>query len=319
MKIVILDGHAENPGDLSWDGLNKFGEVTVYDRTPKDKITERAAEADIIVTNKTPIMRETLDALPKLKFITLLATGYNVVDVEYAAQKGIPVSNVPAYSTDGVAQLVFAFILERCSCVMLHDTAVKNGEWNENVDFSFWKAPLTEMSGKTIGIIGYGKTGSRVSEIAKAFGMRVLVNTANPEKYADSGETFLSLDEMLPQCDFLTLHTPLTDTTRGMVNAQFIAKMKKGAFLVNTSRGAVIDEQALADALNSGYLSGAGCDVLSSEPPKADNPLLTAKNSFITPHIAWACVETRKRLMDIFIGNVEAFISGHPRNVVNMQ
>lgn len=316
MKIIILDGYAENPGDLSWEALGQFGEYTVYDRTPSELIVERAADADILVVNKTPIDAETIDKLPKLKFIALLSTGFNVVDCAYAAKKGIPVSNIPAYSTNAVAQLVFAFILEHYNNVKLHSDSVHSGEWTACPDFCYWKAPLFELYGKTIGIIGYGSIGRAVAEIAKAFGMRVLAVNRS-EKPADGIAEFCILEEMLPLADIVSIHTPLNEATQSMVNREFLSKMKKTALLINTSRGPVVDEEALAEALNNMSIAGAGLDVLSTEPPKSDNPLLKAKNCLITPHVAWAPYETRKRLMDIFISNISAFVQGKPQNRVN--
>ena len=314
MKIVILDGYTTNPGDLSWDFLNEFGTYTVYDRTPKEKIVERAQGCDIIITNKTPIDARTIAALPELKFITLLSTGFNVVDVDFAREKGIPVSNVPCYSTSAVAQLTFALILEHTNHVALHSDSVMSGEWSNCKYFCYQKSPLAELDSKTLGIIGFGKIGKAVAVIARAFGMKVLAHTNHPAPF-DCVE-FVTTDELLAESDFVTLHCPLTPQTEGMVNAEFISKMKSSAVLINTSRGQVIDEQALADALNSGKLAGAGLDVLSAEPPKADNPLLGARNCLITPHIAWAGYETRARLMDICRRNVEAYLSGSPINCV---
>lgn len=314
MKAVILDGYAENPGDLSWDELGKYCEYTVYDRTSNDEIIERCADAEIVVTNKTPLRAETLSKLDKVKFIALLSTGYNVVDVDYCKEKSIPVCNIPTYSTEAVAQLTFAMILEHCNRVALHSDAVRSGEWTSCKDFCFWKAPLTELMSKTIGIIGYGKIGRTVAEIAKAFKMNVAVYTSHPDNSA--GVSFVSLDELLEKSDFVTVHTPLTPKTTGLVNKDFLAKMKKSAMLINTSRGPAVNEQDLADALNNGTIAAAAVDVLSTEPPKADNPLLTAKNCYITPHIAWAGYETRQRLMDIFIENIASFVSGKVINCV---
>lgn len=317
MKIVMLDGFTTNPGDLSWDFLNDFGDVEIYDRTPADKILERIADADIIVTNKTPITKEIIDCLPKLKFIALLSTGYNIVDYVYLKEKGIPVSNIPSYSTDAVAQLVMSFILELAMNVGLHSESVKNGEWTNSTDFCYWKTPLTEIAGKTMGIFGLGKIGRAVAERARAFGMNITAYV--PRIHGDEPDyiKLLPLDEMLRNADVVSMHCPLTPETEGVVNADFIGKMKDGAYFINTSRGTVVNEQALADALCSGKLGGAGLDVLSTEPPKADNPLLSAKNCFITPHIAWASFETRKRLIGIFRENIKSFINGKPQNVIN--
>lgn len=315
MKIVILDAFTTNPGDLSWDWLEEYGSVTVYDRTPAENIVERAEEADILVTNKTPLPGSVLEQLPQLKCICLLSTGYNVVDCDYAKEKGIPVCNIPSYSTNAVAQLVFSFILSHSNQVELHSKAVHDGEWTDCKDFCFWKTPLMELEGKTLGIFGFGKIGQRVSELANAFGMRVLACTPHPKDV--DGVEWVPLDELLNESDFISLHCPLTEQTTGLVNDDFISKMKKSAFLINTSRGPVIDENALANALNEGKIAGAAVDVLSVEPPKSDNPLLTAKNCIITPHIAWAGHETRARLIEIFRQNISAFCNDTPVNVVN--
>ena len=319
MNIVILDGFAANPGDLDWRWLEQYGALAVYDRTPEELIVERAKDAEIVILNKTPITRATLEQLPEVKLIAVLATGYNIVDVDACRERGVLVANIPSYSVSAVAQQVFAFILEFANRVGLHTASVTAGEWAANPDFSYQKAPTAELLGKTIGIVGYGRIGRRVAALAKAFEMRVLVNTAHPEKYPDADVEFLPLDQLLPQCDFVTVHCPMTAETDRFVNADFLSKMKDGAFLVNTSRGGELDEQAVADALNSGKLSGAGVDVLSTEPPRPDNPLLTAKNIFITPHIAWASYETRVRLMEILKENIRGFIEGKPVNVVNMR
>ncbi len=314
MKITVLDGYTENPGDLSWDWLEALGETSIYDCTPDGLIAERSAGCEIIITNKTPLRRETLEKLPELRYIGLLSTGYNVVDWEYCKEKGIPVCNIPTYSTSAVAQLTFALILEHTNHVALHSDSVMSGEWSNCKYFCYQKSPLAELDGKTLGIIGFGKIGKAVAVIARAFGMKVLAHTNHPAPFDDV--EFVTTDELLAESDFVTLHCPLTPQTEGMVNAEFISKMKSSAVLINTSRGQVIDEQALADALNSGRLAGAGLDVLSAEPPKADNPLLGARNCLITPHIAWAGYETRVRLMDICRRNVEAYLSGSPINCV---
>lgn len=317
MKIVMLDAYTTNPGDLSWDFMKNFGEVTIYDRTPSDKILERAKDADIIVTNKTPITKEIIDCLPNLKFIALMSTGYNIVDYMYLKEKGIPVSNIPSYSTDAVAQLVMSFLLELAMNVGLHSQSVKSGDWANNADFCYWETPLAELSGKTMGIFGFGRIGRAVAERAKAFGMNVIAYT--PRLYGNEPDyiKFVSLDEMLKNADAVSMHCPLTPETEGIVNEEFISKMKAGAYFINTSRGTVVNEKALADALNCGKLGGAGLDVLSCEPPKADNPLLNANNCFITPHIAWAAFETRERLVGILNDNIRSFINGKPQNVIN--
>lgn len=317
MKIVMLDAYTTNPGDLSWTQFGRLGELTVYDRTPCDKVIERAKDADIVITNKTPVTKEIIDCLPKLKFIALMSTGYNIVDYVYLKEKGIPVSNIPSYSTDAVAQLVMSFILELAMNVGLHSESVKKGEWSDCADFCYWKTPLTEISGKTLGIFGLGKIGRAVAERAKAFGMNIVAYA--PRIYGDEPDyiKLLPLDEMLSVSDVVSMHCPLTPETEGIVNNDFIDKMKDGAYFINTSRGTVVNETALAAALNSGKLGGAGLDVLSTEPPKKENPLLTAKNCFITPHIAWASFETRKRLVSILYDNLDAFINGKPQNVIN--
>lgn len=317
MKITVLDGFAANPGDLSWDFLGKYGKYEVFDRTPVSLIPERAKDSEIIVINKTPISRETLKELPRLKFIAVLATGFNVVDTAACDEKGIYVANIPSYSVSAVAQQTFAFILEYANRVGEHTLSVNSGDWTASPDFSYQVSPLCELDGKTLGIIGYGRIGRKVASMAAAFGMKTLIYTAHPDKYPDTA--CVSLSELLANSDIVSLHCPLTPETDKMVNKEFIAQMKDGAFLVNTSRGQEVDEQALADALNSGKLSGAGVDVLSVEPPKADNPLLTAKNIYVTPHIAWAAKETRGRLLSILEENIAAFVSGTPVNIVNMQ
>lgn len=317
MKLVILDGHTQNPGDLNWDYIEENFETTVYPRTPKEKITERAKDADVIILNKVPITRETLKELPRLKFIATLATGYNQLDCEALKERGIPVSNIPAYSTDGVAQMVFAFILEFTNRVAFYTESVKSLEWTQCQDFCFWKTPLHELKGKTLGIVGFGKIGRRVSEIANAFGMNIIAYTPSGKKEGVPYVRFTSLDEVIKNSDFISLHCPLTNETEGLVNEEFISKMKKGASLINTARGAVINEKDVANALESGKLLYYGADVLSSEPPEKGNPLFTAKNCFLTPHIAWAAYETREQLLSILNENIKAFLEGKPQNVVN--
>ena len=315
MKIVNLDGCSTNPGDLSWDAFNKYGDFTVYERTAPEQIVERAKDADVIIINKSIINNEILDELPNLKYVGLQSTGYNVIDTVEARKRGITVSNIPAYSTNEVAQMVFAYILHITSKVAMHDEAVHNGEWCSCPDFCFWKAPLEEMNGKTIGIIGYGSIGRRVARIAGAFGMRILVNTHHPAD--DEGIEFVTLETLLKQSDFVTCHCPLNSDTEKLINADRLNLMKKTTVLINTSRGPVVDEPALAEALNSGRIRAACVDVLSVEPPSEDNPLLHAKNCVITPHISWAATETRARLLTILEANLKAFIDGHPQNVVN--
>ncbi|MDE5974050.1 MAG: D-2-hydroxyacid dehydrogenase [Eubacterium sp.] len=318
MKIVNLDGFTTNPGDLSWEGIEKLGDYIVYDRTSPDEIINRAKGTDILIVNKTIIDRDILDALsPELKYIGLQSTGYNVVDCEYARKLGITVCNIPAYSTNAVAQLVFAFILQITNEITLHSNAVKNGEWCECPDFCFWKKPLTELDGKTIGIVGFGSIGQRVALIAEAFGMRVIAYNPRPKDKGELNVSFVTIDELLRQSDIVTCHCPLTPETEGLINKENISKMKKSAILINTSRGPVVDEQALADALNNNELQAAGLDVLKIEPARRDNPLLTAKNCYITPHIAWAAKETRARLLKILEDNIVAYLDGKPQNVVN--
>lgn len=317
MNIVVLDGYTLNPGDLSWRELEALGEVTIYDRTSKDEILERSINAEILITNKTPLDRELIRNLPKLKYIGVLATGFNVVDIKVASEKGIVVTNVPAYSTKSVAQMVFALILELALNVGLHSEAVKNREWSRSPDFSFWKTPLIELYGLTLGIIGYGQIGREVAKLGNAFGMKILVKTrseiANPESYI----TAVSFNELISLSDIVTLHLPLTDDSKNMIAKTQLEKMKNSVFLINTSRGQIVNEDDLAEALNSGKIAGAGLDVLSSEPPSENNPLLRAKNCVITPHIAWATQAARNRLMSVAVNNIKAFIEGQPQNIVN--
>lgn len=319
MNIVVLDGYTLNPGDLSWKGLEELGRTVIYDRTAPDDIVERAAEADTILTNKTPLSAEVLARLPKLRYIGVLATGYNIVDTEAARERGIPVTNVPTYGTHSVVQFVFALLLELCHRVQLHSDAVHAGEWTRSVDFCFTRSPLVELAGKTIGLIGLGRIGSQTAQVARAFGMRVLASgsgrTAPPKV---EGVEWVELDELLKQSDVVSLHCPLTPATEKLLQAERISLMKPTAFLINTSRGPLIDEQALADALNEGRIAGAALDVLSTEPPKADNPLLGARNCLITPHIAWATQEARARLMETAVDNVRHFLAGEIVNTVNM-
>lgn len=314
MKIVILDGHALNPGDLSWDVLKTFGTVTYYDRTPTEaEAIQRIGDAEIVLTNKVPITDSLLAACPSIRLVCVLATGYNVVDCGAARSRNIPVCNVPSYSTDAVAQFTFALLLELCNQVGLHTQSVHAGEWTSCPDFCYWKTPLMELSGKTMGIIGYGRIGKAVAKIATAMGMKVLTHSRTQR----AGENHVSLDELLASSDVVTLHCPLFPETQGIINASAIAKMKDGAILINTSRGPLIDEQAVADALSYGKLRGAAVDVVSKEPIPGDSPLLTAPNCIITPHIAWAPLETRQRLLDCVADNIRCFLNGYPQNVVN--
>lgn len=320
MKIVVLDGYTLNPGDMSWDEMGLLGELVVYDRTPADKINERIDNAEIVLTNKVILTKEILEQTPSIKYIGVIATGYNVVDIQYARERGIIVTNVPAYSTDSVAQMVFAFILEFCHHVGEHNRAVQEGKWAKNIDFSFWDYPLIEIKNKTLGIIGFGAIGQKVAKIAEVFGMKVLFHsrTIKPGLETDNMKS-VTLEKVLAESDFITLHCPLTEQTKGLINKDTIAGMKNGAFLINTSRGPVIDENDVAQALNVGKLAGLGTDVVSIEPIQAENPLLNAKNCIITPHFAWATKEARERLMNTLIKNIDSFIKGTPVNVVNNQ
>ena len=318
LKIVVLDAFALNPGDLSWDWLKALGECEIYDRTPADKILERCMGADIVITNKTPLTRETLSQLSNLKYIALESTGYNVVDCACAKEMGVPVSNIPSYSTNAVAQLTFSLILEITNAVGIHSESVRNGDWSSCPDFCYWRTPLTELCGKTLGIVGFGQIGQAVADIAEAFKMNVIaVSGHETDQSHRKNFSWVDMDTLASTSDIISFHCPLTEKTTGLVNEEFISKCKDGAIIINTSRGPVVDDQALADALNSGKLRGAGLDVLTVEPPKADNPLLSAKNCFITPHIAWAGFETRERLMSILEENVKAYLNGIPQNVVN--
>ena len=315
MKIVILDGHALNPGDLSWDCLNLFGTVIHYDRTatPAETI-QRIGDAEVVLMNKTPITEQILQACPSVKLICVLATGYNVVDCEAAARRGIPVCNVPGYGTDAVAQFTFALLLELCHRVGLHSESVCAGDWSHCPDFCYWLTPQMELSGKTLGIIGYGSIGKAVGRIARAFGMEVLAcsRTQHP------GESYVSLDELLQRSDVVSLHCPLFPENRGMINGEAIAKMKNGAILLNTARGPLVDESAVAAALRSGKLRGYGADVVCQEPINADCPLLCAPNCILTPHMAWAPVESRPRILDATVKSIQSFLDGNPINTVNM-
>ena len=317
MKIVILDGYTENPGDLSWESLGKLGELTVYDRTPAEEIISRIGDAEVVITNKTPISRATMDACPNIRYIALLATGYNVVDVNAAKEKGIPVSNVPTYGTAAVGQFAIAMLLEICHHVAHHSDTVHAGKWNSCADWCYWDYPLIELDGKTMGIIGFGRIGQATGRIAKALGMKVL---AYDSFQSDSGKAiaeYVDLDTLLAASDVISLHCPLFPETQGIINKDTIAKMKDGVILLNNSRGPLIVEQDVADALNSGKIYAAGLDVVSTEPIRNDNPLLTAKNCIITPHISWAPKESRQRIMDCTVSNVAAFLAGNPVNVVN--
>ena len=317
MNIVVLDGYATNPGDLSWDWLKNYGELTVNRRCGDDEIVEKAKNADIVINNKCNMTREVLNELPRLKYIGLQSTGFNAVDVAAAKEKGIIVSNVPAYSTNEVAQHTFALLLEITNHIGSYSNAVHSGEWSNAPNFCFYLEPLDELNNKTIGIIGFGSIGKRVADIAKAFGMKVMVNTPHPNVKDFPDINFCSLDELLKSSDVVTCHCPLNEKTTKLINAETISKMKNSAYFINTSRGAVVDDIALAQALNDGRIKAAGLDVLTFEPPKEDNPLLSAKNCYITPHIAWGATQTRARLMNTIEENLKAFLEGRPQNVVS--
>ena len=317
MKIVILDGYTENPGDLSWSGLEALGELTVYDRTPPDQVADRIGDAEIVILNKTPLPREMLDRCPNVRYIGVLATGYNIVDVQAAKERGIPVCNIPTYGTDAVGQFAIAMLLEICHHVAHHDAAVHEGRWESCPDWCFWDYPLIELAGKTMGIIGFGRIGRTTGRIARALGMQVVAcDSIETDEGREIGR-YLPLEELFACSDVIALHCPLFPETQGIINRDTIAKMKDGVILLNNSRGPLIVEQDLADALNSGKVYAAGLDVVSTEPVKPDNPLLGAKNCIITPHISWAAREARQRIMDITVANIQAFMDGKPVNVVN--
>jgi len=318
MKIVILDGFTENPGDLSWEDFDKLGELTVYDRCAgEEEVIERIAGAEIVITNKTPISKKAIESNTNLKYIGVLATGYNVIDYKAAREKGIPVSNVPAYGTYAVAQFAIALLLEICHHIGHHDRAVKEGRWEINPDWSFWDYPLIELIGKTMGIIGFGRIGQATGRIAGALGLEVLAHDKTQTEEGKKIASYVSLEELYDQSDIISLHCPLFPDTEGMINKKSIAKMKDGVIIINNSRGPLIVEQDFADALNSGKVHAAGIDVVSVEPIRPDNPLLKAKNCIITPHIAWAPIECRQRIMDISVDNLRSFLDGKPVNVVN--
>lgn len=312
MKICILDGYSLNPGDLDWSPVERLGDVTLFDRTPADKIVERAADADIVLTNKVPFSADTLRQLPRLRFICVLATGYNIIDTEAAARQGVVVANIPAYSTMSVAQMAFAHILNITNHVASYAREVADGKWTNCPDFCFWDSALTELAGKTMGIVGLGNTGMATARIAVAMGMKVVALTSKSADTLPEGITPAPLDDVLASADVVSLHCTLTPSTRHLINAASIAKMKPSAILINTGRGPLVDEQAVADALNGERLAAFGADVLSQEPPRGDNPLLSARNCFLTPHIAWATLEARTRLMSTATENVRQFIAGEP-------
>jgi glycerate dehydrogenase len=317
MKIVVLDGYTLNPGDLSWDELSSMGECEIFDRTSAGQTIERAKNAEIVLTNKTVLDGKIINALDKLRYIGVLATGYNVVDIAAARERGILVANVPSYGTSSVAQMTFAIILELANRVGHHSETVRNGRWCKSKDFCYWDHPLVELEGLTIGIVGFGRIGQSVAKIAQGFGMKVLASSKSMKTPSFAGVTMTELDTVIRKSDIVSLHCPLTDDNKGFINTQRLSVMKPSAFLINTSRGLLIDEKALADALDSGIIAGAGLDVLSEEPPRQDNPLLSAKNCFITPHISWATYAARERLMRIAIANVQSFIEVKPKNIVN--
>ena len=316
MKIVILDGFTANPGDLSWKGLEELGTLTVYDRTRPEETVARAAEADIVLTNKVIINREMMAQLPQLKYIGVLATGYNVVDIEAAHERGIIVTNVPAYSTESVAQMVFAHLLTVTNRTEHYAIQNRQGRWSKNPDFCYWDFPHLELAGKTFGIVGLGNIGRRVAEIALAFGMQVKALTSKSADTLPAGIEKADLEVLLATSDVISLHCPLTDTTRHLINRDTLSKMRPSAILINTGRGPLVDDQAVASALAKGQLAAFCADVLTEEPPKADNPLLSQPNAFITPHIAWATEEARSRLLQVAISNVQAFLNAKPQNVV---
>lgn len=317
MKIVVLDGYAANPGDLTWEGLKTIGECTLYDRTTPEEVLQRAAGAEVILTNKVIINADHLAALPELKYIGVLATGYNVVDTAAAKERGIIVTNIPAYSTASVAQMVFAHILNITTHVSHHSEEVRKGRWTNNQDFCFWDTPLMELREKKIGLVGLGNTGYSTARVAIGFGMQVYAFTSKSHFQLQPEIKKMDLDPLFSECDIISLHCPLTAETHELVNARRLATMKPTAILINTGRGPLINEQDLADALNNGKIRAAGVDVLSTEPPRANNPLLTAKNCYITPHIAWATTEARERLMTLVISNLQSYVAEKPENVVN--
>lgn len=317
MKIVHLEGNAVNPGDLSWDILNQFGDVTVYERTAPEEAVQRIGDAEIVLINKTPITAELLDQCPNLRLICVQATGYNVVDCDAAKKRGVLVCNVPAYGTNAVAQFTFSLLLELCNQVGHHDRAVHDGKWCSCLSFCFWETPQMELAGKTLGIIGFGKIGRAVGKIANAFGMEVLAYNRSRCPEGEMIGKYVDLDTLLKDSDIISLHCPLTPENRGLINAQTISKMKDGAILLNTARGPLLNEQDVADALGNGKLRGAAVDVVSSEPMLPDNPLLTAPNCIITPHMAWTPVESRQRIIDCTVNSIQGYLNGKPVNTVN--
>lgn len=316
MRIVVLDGHAANPGDISWEPFRQFGELVVYERTPKEQLLQRIGDADAVLTNKARIDADVMAACPNLKYVGELATGYNNIDVDAARARGVVVTNIPAYSTADVVQMTFALLLDICLNAARHSAAVHAGKWASCPDFCFWETPLIELAGKTLGIVGFGQIGRAVARVAVAMGMNVLCYSRRQVGVAPEGCRWASLEDIFGQSDVISLHCPLNDDSRGMINRDSIAKMKDGVIILNTGRGPLVVEQDLADALNSGKVYAAGVDVVSEEPIRADNPLLTARNCVITPHIAWAPLAARQRLMDIAVGNFAAWVAGSPVNNV---
>lgn len=316
MRIVVLDGHTLNPGDLCWDALHALGTCEIHDRTPPGQVAARCADAEVLITNKALVPREVIAALPKLRFITVTATGFNIVDAAAARERGIPVSNVPLYGTRAVAQFTIAMLLELCHHIGAHSDSVRAGDWVKSADWCYARTPLLELDGLTLGIVGWGRIGQATADIARAMGMKIIAASRTPKPPRD-GVEFVDMDTLFRRADVVSLHCPLTPETKSLVNAQRLALMKPTAFLLNTSRGPLLDEAAVADALNSGRIAAAGLDVLSCEPPKADNPLLTARNCLITPHQAWAARAARARLLETGVANVKAFLAGAPQNVVN--
>ncbi|MDE6081240.1 MAG: D-2-hydroxyacid dehydrogenase [Muribaculaceae bacterium] len=313
-NIVVLDGYSVNPGDMSWKGFEELGNLTVYDRTSPDRIVERAADAQVVITNKVPLKRDVLRALPNLKYVGVLATGYNIIDLDAARELGVVVTNIPAYSTESVAQMVFAHLLNIVQRIDLYTNEIRAGEWCRCADFCYMNFPHIELAGKTMGIVGFGNIGKAVARIAHAFGMNVITPSSNPAAELPDYVTKVTMEQLLNLSDVVSLHTPLTPTTRNLINASTLAQMKPTAILINTGRGPLVNDSDLADALNNGVIHAAGLDVLSTEPPREDNPLLTAKNCFLTPHIAWATTEARTRLMEIAVNNLKSYLDG---NVIN--
>lgn len=317
MNIVILDGYAENPGDLSWSGMEELGQLTVYDRTQVEDIVSRIGDADAVIVNKTPLSADIFAACPSIRYVGVLATGYNVVDIEAAGRRGIPVCNIPSYGTAAVAQMTMALLLEICHHAYAHSQAVKEGQWTNGADWCFWNYPLLELAGKTMGIIGFGRIGQAVGRLSKAFGMEVIAYDSVESEEGYKIGAYVTIEELYRRSDVVSLHCPLFEENQRMINRDSLSKMKDGVIILNTSRGALIDETALAEALDSGKVFGAGLDVVSVEPVREDNPLLSCDSCIITPHIAWAPKESRQRLMDIAVDNLKAFCQGRAQNVVN--